>query len=154
MSPELCLCSKNLRLLHLSDTDWLRARDILRSIFASLGGLHVEETRTSSFPCTSCNRRVDFAAADTVGMGAEHAWLQQQDTSADHDPDTLDDFPTKETSQKVYDNLDLMRGVEVSLNVPGTRPLSAATSYGTQGRSTGWSPGSSRYGANGSLIEA
>jgi hypothetical protein len=32
--------------------------------------------------------------------------------------------------------------------------LSAATSYGTQGRSTGWSQGSSQYGANGSLIEA
>jgi len=44
-------------------------------------------------------------------MGAEHAWLQQQDTSADHDADTFDDLPTKETSQKVYDNLDLMRGV-------------------------------------------
>jgi hypothetical protein len=24
MSPELCLCSKNLGLLHLSHTDWLR----------------------------------------------------------------------------------------------------------------------------------
>ena len=40
-------------------------------------------------------------------------------------PDTFDDSPTKETSQKVYDNLDLMRGVEVFLNFISAASLEA-----------------------------
>jgi hypothetical protein len=41
-------------------------------------------------------------------------------------PDTFDDLPTKETSQKkVYDNLDLMRGVEVFLNFISAASLEA-----------------------------
>ena len=46
-------------------------------------------------------------------------------------PDTFDDLPTKETSQKVYDNLDLMRGVEVFLNFISAASLldDAARSY-------------------------
>ena len=33
----------------------------------------------------------------------------------------MDDVPTKETTQKVYDNLDYIRGIEVFLNfIPAT----------------------------------
>jgi hypothetical protein len=103
MSPELCLCSKkSWTVAFVSHRLGLQARDILRSIFASLGGLNIEETRTSSFPCTSCNRRVDSLplipsvwAQNTPGYNNK---IPPQTT-----PDTFDDWPTKETSQKVYD---------------------------------------------------
>ena len=125
MSPELCLCSKkSWTVAFVSHRLGLQARDILRSIFASLGGLNIEETRTSSFPCTSCNRRVDSLplipsvwAQNTPGYNNK---IPPQTT-----PDTFDDLPTKETSQKVYDNLDLMRGVEVFLNFISAASLEA-----------------------------
>lgn len=66
-----------------------------------------------------------------VRLGAAHARLQRQDPQGDHDAryggnayGTLkffDGFPSKETSEKIYDNLDFLRGVEVFLNfIPAT----------------------------------
>jgi hypothetical protein len=126
MSPELCLCSKkSWTVAFVSHRLGLQARDILRSIFASLGGLNIEETRTSSFPCTSCNRRVDSLPLIPSVWAQNTPGYNNKIPPQIMTPDTFDDLPTKETSQKVYDNLDLMRGVEVFLNFISAASLEA-----------------------------
>jgi hypothetical protein len=94
MSPELCLCSKkSWTVAFVSHRLGLQARDILRSIFASLGGLNIEETRTSSFPCTSCNRRVDSLPLILSVWAQNTPGYNNKIPPQIMTPDTFDDLP-------------------------------------------------------------